>query len=109
MAAQIDINGKSFLVKELTVREVREWVKQDRKDTKPDVVGVLLFDDIWVDDMMYITGSTQEEIDGLTPTQLRGLADLCIKENHYFFALRSKVMSAGLTHITKTVGNGKDT
>lgn len=86
-------------VHELTVAEIRTWLKEiGGGSAGVDAVDVLLLKDVSLQDLMRLSSLTQEQIDGLTPSQLRQVLDAARDINADFFGLRAGlvVMSATL-------------
>lgn len=109
MSTAIEINGESITVKELTVAEIRTWLKDlavasnptPSTEPKPaksaDILNALLFDDITFTDLLRITTITEQGIDACTPAQLRALVNKCKEVNSDFFVLRERLVALGRT------------
>lgn len=98
--------GRDVKVRELTIAEIREWLAKaqvSEGEGTPDVVTMLLFNDLSLDEMQEFTDITSEEISGATPSQLEEIKEFCKKVNSHFFALRDQLMEIGL----QAMGSGK--
>jgi hypothetical protein len=98
--------GRDVKVRELTIAEIREWLAKaqvSEGEGTPDVVTMLLFNDLSLDEMQEFTDITSEEISGATPSQLEEIKEFCKKVNSHFFALRAQLMEIGL----QAMGSGK--
>lgn len=81
-------------VKELTLGEIRAWLKESA--TAPgDVVDATIFEDFDVQDLRYMTDLQADQLDTLTPSECRALAAICQEVNADFFAMRKRVVTAG--------------
>lgn len=106
----IDVAGTKITVKELTVSEVREWLKNVAVANKPvsgqpskevDVVGVMLFDWISFDDLERMSTVTKEFLENCTPSQVKLIADKCKDLNPDFFDMRSRLTALGKKALQK--------
>ncbi len=95
----VPLMGRDVKVRELTVAEIREWLAKaqvSEGDGSPDVVNMLLFKDLSLDELQEFTDVTPEEISGATPSQLEEVKEFCKKVNSHFFVLRTQLMEIGL-------------
>lgn len=92
---QIEVGGLSVTVRELTVGEIRAWMKRMAEGVDSDVVGELLLEEVGVSDLLSMCDASREQLDTLTPRQLRELYAACEEVNRDFFALRARVEALG--------------
>ncbi|MOA28740.1 hypothetical protein D3C78_1497050 [compost metagenome] len=82
-------------VRELTVGEIRAWMKRMAEAGDTDVVGDLLLEEVSLSDLLQMCDASRELLDALTPRQLRELYSACEEVNRDFFALRGRVEALG--------------
>jgi hypothetical protein len=93
----VTIAGLEVTVKELTVREVREWAtKVDLGLVAFDAVRHLALDDCSVDDILVMSDATAEDLDTLAPSEFAPLVEACRKLNPHFFRVRAAMAGAAL-------------
>jgi len=80
---------EAVAVRELTVAEIRAWIKDPFSGAEPDVVGALLLSDtgLTLGDLQRFTDLDAAAVEAMTPTQLRRVADRVKEINADFFAL----------------------
>lgn len=83
-------------VRELTVGEIRAWLKDVQGDGTVDLVDVMLLRDVSLQDIGHMSSLTAAQIEGLTPSQLHQVLDAAREINSDFFALRAGILSVGL-------------
>lgn len=91
---EIDLGGKVVQVKELTVGEIRAWLK-DSGAVSGDVVDATLFEDSSLPDLTYMTDLSADGVAALTPSELRLVFDAVREVNADFFLMRSRVLALG--------------
>lgn len=91
---EIEIGGRKVQVKELTVGEIRAWLK-DAQFGASDVVDVLLFEDIDLPALARMTDLDAAAIEAMTPGDLRRVIDAAREVNADFFAMRDRVTASG--------------
>lgn len=87
--------ARAVIVRELTVGEVRAWLKRAAESTGGDLVDDGLIDEIALHDLVAMTDLRIEQLDELTPNQVRQLLAACQEVNKDFFALRERVAAVG--------------
>ncbi len=100
---EIEVGGRKVVVRELTVGEVRRWLKElaDRAEAGRedgdglDVVTEALFEDVSLDDVRRMTDLSRKDLDALTPSQIREIVRVCEEVNRHFFDLRARLMALG--------------
>ena len=95
--ADVSVNGRKVKVRELTVREIREWFKSlaARKEDQFDVVNETLFEDVTLEDLCLMTDLEKGEVDNLTPSQAGAVLQKVKEVNSDFFAQRLRIRKAG--------------
>lgn len=93
----LDIGGKSVNVRELSVGEIRAWLKELTLESAPDLVTEALFDDVSLNDLARMTDLAVTDMDELMPSELRTLLESAREVNRDFFTLRAKLTSAART------------
>lgn len=93
--AVVEVAGRTVTVRELTVAEVRDWVREVEIGVRPiDPAGDALFEDVCLGDMALMSDASGDFLAGFGPSELQPLADLCKKVNPHFFRLRAVVQAA---------------
>lgn len=96
-------------VRELTVGEVRAWMKRMAETGNPDPVDDTLIQEISLVDLQSMTDLEHEHLEDLTPSQLRQLLDACREVNRDFFALRERIEALGLRVLSQLSSSSKET
>jgi len=91
---EIDVAGLKVQVKELTVGEIRAWLK-DAAAPGSDLVDAALFEDFSVPDLQAMTNLSSADIDALQPSQVREIAAAAKEVNADFFAMRNRLVTLG--------------
>jgi hypothetical protein len=119
---EMEIAGTRFHVKELTIEEIRLWLLRMERavsssplrrptlltrllvrlgviDPLPaaaqDVVALTLFDDLTLLDVASLTTLTPEQIEKLTPSEVREVWQACREVNSDFFLMRRRLELIG--------------
>ena len=98
IATGVAIAGQEVKARELTLREHRELQKAaiDRAATfqsdmtQYDALAEGLFEDISLYDLAFIAGVSLDDLGGLRTTELRKVADACIRANQDFFSMKAR-------------------
>lgn len=91
---EIEVAGLKVRVKELTVGEIRAWLK-DSGMVSGDLVDAALFEDFSLPDLQCMTDLTTEAVAGLAPSDLLKVFKACEEVNADFFAMRSRALVLG--------------
>jgi len=91
---EIEVGGLKIQVKELTVGEIRAWLK-DSGMVSGDLVDAALFEEFSLPDLLRMTDLTTESIAGLAPGDLRQVFAVAEEVNRDFFAMRSRALALG--------------
>ncbi len=81
-------------VRELTVGEIRAWMKRTAEGGH-DPVDDTLLQEVSLADLYAMTDLPAGQAESLTPSQLRLVFDGCREVNPDFFGLRDRIESAG--------------
>ena len=82
-------------VRELTVAEIRAWLADVQQAQGADLVDVLLLKDTTLQDLMRMSSLSMDQINQLTPSQLRAVLDTAREINADFFVLRGGIVEIG--------------
>lgn len=98
---EIEVEGRKVTVKELTIAEIRGWLKDLEKRSEEtnnaDPVSALLFEQsqMWFADIALMTDLKASDCEALTPTQLKAIMQACRELNESFFSMRDRLMGIG--------------
>ena len=100
MTREVELSCGPVTVRELTVGEIRAWLKQverreDAEASEVDAVGLALFEDITFEDLQRLTTLKAKALDALAPSELRALIDVAKELNADFFAMRRRLLQLG--------------
>lgn len=88
----IRVGSKVVMIKELTVGDVRAWLKRAIDlPPKPDPVDFLILEGISLQDLQMVTNI--KNIDDYTPSELEEVLEACRRVNKHFFILRDRVLN----------------
>ncbi|ACL71486.1 hypothetical protein Tgr7_0388 [Thioalkalivibrio sulfidiphilus HL-EbGr7] len=92
---QIDVAGRTVTVKELTVAEIRAWLRGlDQAEAgggMQDLVDLALMDDVSLSDIARMTSLRTAEIEELTPSEIGAVVAVCREVNPRFFGLQDRL------------------
>ncbi len=91
---EIEVGGKLVEVKEMTVGEIRAWLK-DSGAVSGDLVDATLFEDYSLPDLARMTSLTAADVADLAPSELRLVFEAAREVNADFFLMRSRVLALG--------------
>lgn len=91
---EIEVGGRKVQVRELTVGEIRAWLK-DAAAPGGDLVDAALFDDFAIPDICRMTDLEAAAVDALTPADIRRVADVAREVNADFFSMRGRLAEIG--------------
>ena len=98
---EIEVGGRKIAVHELTVGEIRNWLKESGA-VSGDVVDATLFDDFSLPDLTMMTSLVPEAINAMTPSEIREVRRVAEEVNADFFAMRSRVVALGRRVLSQT-------
>ena len=99
---KITVNGNQINVKELTVAEVRHWMKdmitlekcKDDQSRIDLVVDQGFLQEIGLSDIIRMTDMTRCQLDPYAPSELKVVIDKCKELNPDFFGMRNRLLDA---------------
>lgn len=87
----IDVAGRSVRLRELTVADIRAWLAAvETRAAESDLVGLTLFADMALDDLVRMTDLTADDLEAMTPSALAEVAAAVREVNAGFFAMRGR-------------------
>ena len=102
----VDLDGKVVVIsadfKELTVGEIRQWLKASGT-VQVDVVDMALFEDFSLPDLTYLSSLKSDDLDRLPPSEIKRAFELAKEVNPDFFQMRSRVVELGRTVLSPTL------
>jgi len=91
----VQIGERTVTVRELTVREVRDWAAQIDTGLAPlDAVGEMMLSDCSLADLQRMSDADAELLEGLGTSDLELIAAAARKLNPHFFRLRAALAGA---------------
>jgi hypothetical protein len=90
---KLNVNGRLVNVRELTVGEVREYIRQEEAgwvSESLDRVTDMILEDVSLRDIVAMTDLTLDEIDGMTTRQLQDVVAACREMNPGFFLMAAR-------------------
>lgn len=93
---EVELDGRTVTVRELTVAEVRLWLKDldQLREGAIDLVTEGIMADASLGDVARMTDLTPEALDDLTPSQIEVVITVCREINPHFFRLRDRLLEA---------------
>lgn len=98
---EIEVGERKIAVRELTIGEIRNWLKESGA-VSGDVVDATLFDDFSLPDLTMMTSLVPESINAMTPSEIREVRRVAEEVNADFFAMRSRVVALGQRVLSQT-------
>lgn len=94
-ALTVLVGDEEFVVvRELTFKEVRDWLAEVEAQTQRDPVHATAFEDLGLDDLARVVGWSCSRLETYTPSQLKPVVDAAKKLNPHFFRLRAALQWA---------------
>ncbi|MBF0424673.1 MAG: hypothetical protein HQL66_02480 [Magnetococcales bacterium] len=92
----VQLDERTVTVRELTVAEVRLWLKEldQLREGALDLVTEGIMADAFLGDVARMTNLTPEELDDLLPSQIEVMITVCREINPHFFRLRDRILEA---------------
>lgn len=84
--------GKEIEIKEASVAEIRNWMKDLGSERHGDIIDMLLFDDFFIPDLYWFTNLTPGDIGEFTPSELEEIIAEVKELNPGFFGLQAKLL-----------------
>lgn len=104
----LTLGERLVTVRELTVGEVRDWLRKTETDTSPDILHALALPECNLADLVLMSDADSDALDACTPSELLPLYELCKELNPHFFRVRealsrvSRVMVAEAAQMIST-------
>lgn len=100
----LDHRNLTVTVAELTVGDIRDWLREVQELQGFDLVDGALFQEegASIDDVLRMTDLDKGEIDRLTPADLAKVLEKCRKVNPHFFRFRAAVLELGSSPVAPT-------
>jgi hypothetical protein len=97
MTREVELACGAVTVRELTVGEIRAWLKQveQREGNDFDPVGLALFEDVTFEDLQRMSTIAAGDLDALAPSEVRTLIEAAKELNADFFAMRRRLLQLG--------------
>ena len=94
MERTVTIRDIKVTVRELTVADVRAWIKQMSEGVAFDLVGDGLFQEEngSLHDVLVMTDLDANEAEQMTPAEISTILEKCRKVNPHFFILRRGIV-----------------
>ncbi len=93
----VNVGTLAVTVRELTVREVRDWATLAEQGLiEVDPIQHLALDECSIADIVMMSSATAEELDGLAPSEFGPLLEACRKLNPHFFRVRTAMAGAAV-------------
>ena len=86
---EIVVNGQPIVCRELTVLQVRDWLKDAGQESDP--FEAMLFTDCTLGDVKRMTSLTDDAINALRPSQVEEVIGVCKELNPHFFGLLGRL------------------
>jgi hypothetical protein len=91
----IQIGERTVTVRELTVREVRDWLTSlEKGSAQVDAGGEFVWDDCSLQDLARMSDAPLDFFDDFAPSDLAPLREAARSLNPHFFRLRAAVAAA---------------
>ncbi len=93
----IDLGDCTVTVRELTVAEVRAWLREAETagEGEVDIVGEALMEECSFDDLARMSDLAVEEMDDLAPSEIAQVIAAAREVNPAFFGLRDRLLRLG--------------
>lgn len=93
----VAVGSLTVLVRELTVREVRDWaLKAEQGLIEVDAVAALALDSASLQDIELMCDKTVADLEVFAPSELAAVVEVCRKLNPHFFRIRAAMAGAAL-------------
>lgn len=96
---EVLVGERRVMVRELTVGDVRNWLKEAGTDLTISAVDLLLIPEISLPDLARMTNLSVADMDDWQPSELRELMAVAKDLNADFFGLRGRLLKIdGVIH-----------
>lgn len=91
----VQLGNRTVIVREMTVREVRDWLVSIETGTATvDPASEFVWDDCSLQDLARMTDCTTADFDEFAPTDLEPIRKIACELNPHFFRTRAAVAAA---------------
>lgn len=97
MTKQVFTDNTSYIVRELTIAEVKNWLEGFQIGRECDLVNELAADGIALPDLAMMCDNTVAHFDSLTGRELQAVVDAAREVNPHFFRVLAAVKQAAET------------
>jgi len=102
----IKVSDRDVNIHEVTVGEVREYLQaEETGNISIDPVTDLMFEDLSLRDLVFMTDITLADMDDMKPSQIQELIDACKGLNPHFFAMASRARDM-VQHMASQISTG---
>lgn len=93
----LEKHSLTVTVRELTVADIRGWLKGISEGEKFNLVNAALFQDegVSLDDVLMMTSLDPGELEQLTPAEVVKIIEKCREANPHFFSFRASMIETG--------------
>lgn len=88
------VGNEEIVVRELTFKEVRDWLAEVEAQTPRDPVHATAFEDLGLDDLARVVDWPVGRLESYTPSQLKPVVEAARKLNPHFFRIREALQWA---------------
>lgn len=99
----VQIGKRAVTIKELTVGEIRGWYERAKAGSGSDLINLTLFNEIFLDDVAFMSDLEASEMDDMTPEQVRMVISAIKSVNADFFLMRERLIAIG-RGVQRTIG-----
>lgn len=100
----VTIGDREVVVREMTLGEIRAWLKEASALTLVDTVDALLFEEFRPSDLKAMVGP-DVDLDAFGPADLRELYAVCREVNADFFAMQARAVMQGRQMLAEALNN----
>ena len=107
---QVQLGERTVTVRELTVREVRDWLTSLEKGVAPvDAGGEFVWDDCSLQDLVRMSDAPLEFFDDFARSDLEPIREAARSLNSHFFGTRAAVAAAQAAMIRRLLPDQSNT
>lgn len=90
----VEIEGKDWTVRELTMAEIRQWLAS-LGEMQHDPLDVALVDGVHLSAIRLMCGMSEEQMAGLLPSEIEQLVAAAKMANPGFFSMMARLTKSG--------------
>lgn len=95
---EVTVAGYPVTVREITVREVRDWLADaEQSAQRQDVISLALWEEITLADLQRMSDLSDSVADQALPSEVDKLIEAARELNPHFFGLLRRLAAAGKT------------